>query len=82
MHSRYVVQSDCASVTLEDGYLDLLAVKEVMIGCASKDREADLRAICKRYGLPGADSCIGLMYGSGLSDNRQIFLLCPLALSK
>ncbi|XP_058792410.1 1-phosphatidylinositol 4,5-bisphosphate phosphodiesterase epsilon-1-like [Phymastichus coffea] len=74
--------ADCAAVTLEEGYLDLSCVKEVMIGCCDRDRDQDLRAICKRYGLPGSDSCIGLMYGSNLSDNRLIFLLCPPALSK
>ncbi|XP_015511799.1 1-phosphatidylinositol 4,5-bisphosphate phosphodiesterase epsilon-1-like [Neodiprion virginianus] len=73
---------DCAAVTLEDGYLDLSSVKEIMIGCCDRDRDSDLRAICKRYGLPGSDSCIGLMYGTSLSDNRLIFLLCPPALNK
>ncbi|XP_071630783.1 LOW QUALITY PROTEIN: 1-phosphatidylinositol 4,5-bisphosphate phosphodiesterase epsilon-1-like [Temnothorax longispinosus] len=75
-------QADCASVTLEEGYLDLGSVKEIMIGCCDRDREADLRSICKRFGLPGSDCCIGLMYGSNLPDNRLIFLLCPPALSK
>lgn len=80
---RYSAQpADCAAVSLEEGYLDLGCVKEVMIGCCDRDRDQDLRAICKRYGLPGSDSCIGLMYGAGLSDNRLIFLLCPPALSK
>ncbi|XP_076227082.1 1-phosphatidylinositol 4,5-bisphosphate phosphodiesterase epsilon-1 [Nomia melanderi] len=81
--ARYTTQqSDCASVTLEEGFLDLSSVKEVMIGCCDRDRETDLRSICKRYGLPGSDSCIGLMYGSSLPDNRLMFLLCPPALSK
>ncbi|XP_076389293.1 1-phosphatidylinositol 4,5-bisphosphate phosphodiesterase epsilon-1 isoform X2 [Megachile rotundata] len=75
-------QVECASVTLEEGFLDLSSVKEVMIGCCDRDRDADLRSICKRYGLPGSDSCIGLMYGSSLPDNRLIFLLCPPALCK
>ncbi|XP_063976762.1 1-phosphatidylinositol 4,5-bisphosphate phosphodiesterase epsilon-1-like isoform X4 [Diachasmimorpha longicaudata] len=75
-------QADCASVSLEEGYLDLSSVKEVTIGCCDKDREIELRGICKRYGLPGSDSCIGLMYGSNLSDNRLIFLLGPPTLSK
>ena len=80
---RYTTQqTDCGSVTLEEGYLDLSSVKEVMIGCCDRDRETDLRSICKRYGLSGSDSCIGLMYGSSLPDNRLIFLLCPPALSK
>ncbi|XP_076673578.1 1-phosphatidylinositol 4,5-bisphosphate phosphodiesterase epsilon-1 isoform X1 [Andrena cerasifolii] len=80
---RYTAQqSECSSVTLDEGFLDLSSVKEVMIGCCDRDREADLRSICKRYGLPGSDSCIGLMYGSSLPDNRLIFLLCPPALSK
>lgn len=80
---RYSAQPpDCSSVTLEEGHLDLSCVKEVMIGCCDRDRDQDLRLICKRYGLPGSDSCIGLMYGANLSDNRLIFLLCPPALSK
>ncbi|XP_014219274.1 1-phosphatidylinositol 4,5-bisphosphate phosphodiesterase epsilon-1-like isoform X2 [Copidosoma floridanum] len=81
--NRYSAQAaDCASISLEEGYLDLSCVKEVMIGCCDRERDQELRAICKRYGLPGSDSCIGLMYGAGLSDNRLIFLLCPPALSK
>lgn len=80
---RYSAHSpDCSSVTLEEGYLDLASIKEVMIGCFDKDRNQDLTHICKRYGLPGSDCCFGLMYGSNLSDNRLIFLLCPPALSK
>lgn len=75
-------QADCASISLEEGYLDLSSVKEVTIGCCDKDREIELRGICKRYGLSGSDSCIGLMYGSNLSDNRIIFLLGPPTLSK
>lgn len=75
-------QVDCASVTLEEGYLDLGSLKEIIIGCCDRERETDLRSICKRYGLSGSDSCIGLMYGSSLSDNRLIFLLCPPVLSK
>ncbi|XP_076173797.1 1-phosphatidylinositol 4,5-bisphosphate phosphodiesterase epsilon-1 isoform X3 [Ptiloglossa arizonensis] len=83
LSTKYTTQqSECSSVTLEEGFLDLSAVKEVMIGCCDRDREADLRSICKRYGLPGSDSCIGLMYGSSLPDNRLIFILCPPALSK
>ena len=81
--ARYTGQQpDCASVSLEEGCLDLSSVKEVTIGCCDRDRDADLRGICKRYGLPGSDSCIGLMYGSNLSDNRLIFLLGPPALNK
>lgn len=81
--TRYSAQqNDCAFVNLEEGYLDLACVKEVMIGCYDRDRDQELRGICKRYGLPGSDSCIGLMYGSNLSDNRLIFLLCPPALTK
>lgn len=80
---RYSAQPlDCASVTLEEGYIDLSCVKEITIGCCEKERVQELRDICRRYGLPGPDSCIGLMFGSGLSDNRQIFLLCPPELSK
>ncbi|XP_054003483.1 1-phosphatidylinositol 4,5-bisphosphate phosphodiesterase epsilon-1-like isoform X2 [Hylaeus anthracinus] len=83
LSTRYGTQQlECASVTLEEGVLDLSLVKEVMIGCCDRDRETDLRSICKRYGLPGSDSCIGLMYGSSLPDNRLIFILCPPALSK
>ncbi|XP_057336827.1 1-phosphatidylinositol 4,5-bisphosphate phosphodiesterase epsilon-1-like [Microplitis mediator] len=81
--SKYTsLQTECASISLEEGYLDLNSVKEVIIGCCDKDREVELRGICKRYGLPGSDSCIGLMYGSSLSDNRIIFFLGPPALSK
>ncbi|KAJ8673907.1 hypothetical protein QAD02_005169, partial [Eretmocerus hayati] len=67
---------DCALVSLEEGYLDLSSLKDVTINC-DKERQQDLKAICKRYGLPCSDSCFGLMYGANLSDNRLIYLLCP-----
>ena len=76
---RYAAQPpDCAAVTLDEGYVDLSCVKEVMIGCS--EREQDFNPIFKRYGLPGSDSCIGLMYGASLSDNRLIFFFCPPAI--
>lgn len=75
-------QTDCSSITLEEGYLDLNAVKEISIGCYDKEKETELRGICKKYGLAGCDSCIGLMYGSSLSDNRIIFFLGPPTLNK
>ncbi|XP_023290532.1 1-phosphatidylinositol 4,5-bisphosphate phosphodiesterase epsilon-1 [Orussus abietinus] len=81
--SRYATQQDdCTLVSLEEGYLDLTAVKEITVGCCDRDKEADLRSTCRRYGLPAPDSCIGLMYGSNLSDNRLMFLLCPPSLNK
>lgn len=78
--ARYTqYQADCACTNLEEGYLDLRSVKEIMVDSYDKDHEQDFREVCKKYSI---DSCIGLMYGSSLSDNRFIFLLCPSSLCK
>nr|CAD7393619.1 unnamed protein product [Timema cristinae] len=71
---------EAAWVTLEEGYLDLAAVKEIVVGSRDREKDPDLATACRRYGLdkfPTAECCLALVYGSNLSDNRVLFLLCP-----
>lgn len=71
---------EMASVSLEEGYLDLAAVKEIAMGGRDRDKELDLSTVLRRYGLERfqpAECCLALVYGTNLSDNRVLFLLCP-----
>nr|CAD7572888.1 unnamed protein product [Timema californicum] len=71
---------EAAWVTLEEGYLDLAVVKEIVVGSRDREKDPDLATACRRYGLdkfPTAECCLALVYGSNLSDNRVLFLLCP-----
>jgi len=69
-----------AGVALEEGYLDLAVVKEIVLGGRDRDKDPDLATACRRYGLDrytGSECCLSLVYGVNLSDNRVLFLLCP-----
>ncbi|GAB6024048.1 hypothetical protein CHUAL_008768 [Chamberlinius hualienensis] len=61
---------------LEEGFLELSAVKEVILG----RQEIDLNNICRRLGLEDLTSShnyISLVYGTNLSDNRVIDFVAP-----
>lgn len=63
-----------------DGFLELAAVKEISLGGRDRERDPELSAACRRYGLdkfPAGDCCLSLVYGTNLSDNRVLFLLMP-----
>jgi hypothetical protein len=69
-----------AGVALEEGYLDLAVVKEIVLGGRDRDKDPDLATACRRYGLDrftGSECCLSLVFGVNLSDNRVLFLLCP-----
>lgn len=71
---------ESAGVALEEGYLDLAIIKEIVLGGRDRDKDPDLATACRRYGLDrftGSDCCLSLVYGVNLSDNRVLFLLCP-----
>lgn len=71
---------ESAGVALEEGYLDLAIVKEIVLGGRDRDKDPDLATACRRYGLDrftGSECCLSLVYGVNLSDNRVLFLLCP-----
>ncbi|XP_049820565.1 1-phosphatidylinositol 4,5-bisphosphate phosphodiesterase epsilon-1-like isoform X2 [Aethina tumida] len=66
--------------TLDDGFLDLLAVKEVHLGGRDAEREAEVAAVARRYGLnhePGNECALTILYGYTLSDNRLLYVVCP-----
>lgn len=62
---------------LEEGSLDLSSVKEITIGSRSHEYDAELLAAGRRYGLTHIESCVSILYGSALNDNRVLCLMCP-----
>ncbi|XP_060525896.1 1-phosphatidylinositol 4,5-bisphosphate phosphodiesterase epsilon-1-like isoform X2 [Cylas formicarius] len=69
-----------AGTTLDDGFLDLTCIKEVHLGGRDVEREAELAAAARRYGLThesGNECALTILYGTGLSDNRLLYVVCP-----
>ncbi|KAG8224032.1 hypothetical protein J437_LFUL001109 [Ladona fulva] len=68
-----------APPSLDEGFLDLPAVKEVVLG-GGRERGAEAAAAARRFGLdrrPGEETALAIVYGANLSDNRALFFLCP-----
>ncbi|CAG9818280.1 unnamed protein product [Phaedon cochleariae] len=66
--------------TLDDGFLDLMAIKEVQLGGRDAEKEVELATMAKRYGLNherGNECALTILYGYGLSDNRLLYIVCP-----
>ncbi|RZF45196.1 hypothetical protein LSTR_LSTR009967 [Laodelphax striatellus] len=71
---------ELASLGLEEGFLELSAIKEITLGGRDREKDPDLANTLRRFALdkhPTADCCLALVYGVNLSDNRVLFLLCP-----
>lgn len=70
---------EAAMTGSDDGFIDLLFVKDITIGQTS----ADLMAIARRHGLPDnelteARNCsVRLLFGTNLSDNRVVEFIAP-----
>ncbi|CAG7724464.1 unnamed protein product [Allacma fusca] len=67
---------DIAGIGLEEGYIDLNGVKEVESG----NREVDVTAAMKRFAMETwstSETCISLVYGMVLSDNRSTVFVFP-----
>ncbi|XP_066257407.1 1-phosphatidylinositol 4,5-bisphosphate phosphodiesterase epsilon-1-like isoform X2 [Euwallacea similis] len=66
--------------TLDDGFLDLMSIKEIHLGGRDLDKDSELAAIARRYGLnhePGNECAFTILHGNGLSDNRLLYVVCP-----
>uniref|UniRef100_A0A6P7GQR6 Phosphoinositide phospholipase C n=1 Tax=Diabrotica virgifera virgifera TaxID=50390 RepID=A0A6P7GQR6_DIAVI len=66
--------------TLDDGFLDLIMVKEVHLGGRDAEKDAELATMARKYGLnhePGNECALTILYGYGLSDNRLLYIVCP-----
>lgn len=74
--SRYENQEP-AIISLEEGFLDLMYVKDVF----TTPTDADLSSLCHRHGLLEHEmdkySSVRMLYGTTLSDNRWIEFLAP-----
>lgn len=71
---------EITSVGLEEGFLDLSCVKEIYSGAKDKEKEVELMATLKRYGFDSNamnESCLALLFGANVSDNRMLYLLFP-----
>ncbi|KAK9721923.1 Phosphoinositide-specific phospholipase C, efhand-like [Popillia japonica] len=71
--------------TLDDGFLDLFAVKEVHLGGKDAEKDLELAAVARRYGLnhcAGSECGLSILYGYGLSDNRLLYIVCPPAICR
>ena len=80
MAAKLSAPGESAGIALEEGYLDLSIVKEIVLGGRDRDKDPDLATACRRYGLDRftvSECCLSLVYGVNLSDNRVLFLLCP-----
>lgn len=65
--------SDISHSTVEEGFLDLAAVKDVKI------HSGDIANVSKRYNIPEDvnNSSLKLLYGNSLSDNRWLEFTAP-----
>lgn len=71
---------DVAQPGLEEGFLELSAVKEITLGARDKDRDLDLANTLRRFNINRQTTdkcCLAIVYGANLSDNRVLFLLWP-----
>lgn len=70
---------EAAVLGLDEGYIDLMFLKDIVVGQSS----ADLSAIARRHGLPeyvlteSSISSIKLLFGINLSDNRTCEFIAP-----
>ncbi|XP_065340527.1 uncharacterized protein LOC135939859 isoform X4 [Cloeon dipterum] len=73
-------QGEVAIAGLEEGFLELTSVKEIVLGGGGKDKDPDIASTARRFGLEkfhGSENCLALVYGANLSDNRVLMFLCP-----
>lgn len=76
LYARYSSGSEDNYSSLEEGYLDVLHIKEVYLG----DESVDISAITKRHGLELSDSehrCITVVHGSSMSVNHKLWFIGP-----
>ena len=71
------VEPDIQNAKLDEGFLDLEMVKEITIGSRNHEYDAELLAAGRKFGLTHIECCVSILYGSSLSDNRVLCLLCP-----
>lgn len=70
---------EATGIGLEDGFIDLMFLKEIIVGQSS----ADLALIARRHSLPeymlaeSANCSIKLLFGVNLSDNRCTEFIAP-----
>ncbi|XP_037922568.1 1-phosphatidylinositol 4,5-bisphosphate phosphodiesterase epsilon-1-like [Hermetia illucens] len=71
------IEFESMSPTIDEGFLDLTTVKEITMGSRNHEYDADLLSAGKRFGLTHVECCVSILYGTSLSDNRVLCLLCP-----
>ncbi len=68
--------------TLDEGILDLATVKDISMGSRNQDYNVDMLTAGRRYGLTHIESCVSILYGTSLNENRILCMLCPPMLAR
>lgn len=64
---------------LDEGFLDLLHVKDVALGVRDIEKEVEISMVARRFGIfwGSEPCCLSLMFGYSLNDNRILYMLLP-----
>ena len=57
-----------------------MSIKEVHLGGRDLDKDAELVAMARKYGLKhetGNECALTILHGNGFSDNRLLYVICP-----
>lgn len=54
----------------------------ILMGFFHKDYNQDILAAGRRYGLTHVESCVSVLYGTSLNENRILCILCPPMLAR
>lgn len=81
--TKWALQSSgeqSSGMALDDGFLDIMNIKEVHLGGRDAEREFELVSVCRRFGLKheaGNECALTILYGYALSDNKLLYIVCP-----
>lgn len=69
-------------IRCDEGILDLATVKDISMGSRNQEYNADILTAGRRYGLTHVESCVSILYGTSLNENRILCILCPPMLAR
>lgn len=75
-------EMDSVMHTLDEGILDLATVKDISMGSRNQEYNVEILAAGRRYGLTHVESCVSILYGTSLNENRILCILCPPMLAR
>lgn len=83
--SQAAAEQTTSGTTLDEGFLDLMVVKELHLGGRDVEKDSELASVARRYSLshePGNECALTILYGYGISDNRLLYIVCPPAVCR